>query len=147
MNAFRFPLQKALDWRRTQLTLEESRYRQQLAEVGALDRSRAEAEASGIRAEMEIRESSSVRGSDLAALDRFRIRMKSEQARIALQREAAIHELSGRQEAMLLARRRCRLLERLRERRLRDWQTKRDGELDDVASESYMAQWSRRRHE
>ena len=144
MNAFRFPLQKALDLRRTQLTLQESRYRQQLAEVGALDRTRAEAEASGLRAEIEIRQSSSVRGSDLAALDCFRLRVKRDQARIALQRQAAVHELSERQENMLLARRRAKLLERLRERRLQDWQADRDRELDEIASESYMAQWSRR---
>jgi hypothetical protein len=145
MKAFRFPLEKALDLRRTQLTMAESRYRQQLAEVGALDRSRAEAEASGIRAELEIRQNTSVRGSDLAALDRFRLRVKKDEVRIAAQRETAVGELSARQDVMLLARRRSKLLERLRERRLKDWQADRDRELEEVASESYLAQWSRRR--
>jgi len=144
MNAFHFPLQKALDLRQTQLTLEESRYRQQLAELGAIDRSRAEAEASGLRAEIEIRQSSSVRGSDLTALDRFRLRVKNDQARIAAQRETAVRELAVRQDRMLLARRRSKLLERLRERRLQEWQADRDRELEKIANESYLAQWSLR---
>ena len=44
---------------------------------------------------------------------------------------------------MLEARRRCRLLERLKERRLAEWTTARDRELDELASESYLAKWNR----
>ena len=38
MTAFRFPLQKALDWRRTQLELAEARLREQLAALAGIDR-------------------------------------------------------------------------------------------------------------
>jgi hypothetical protein len=44
---------------------------------------------------------------------------------------------------MLEARRRSRLLDRLRERRLEEWEATRDKELDEIASESYLAQWNR----
>jgi hypothetical protein len=44
----------------------------------------------------------------------------------------------------LEARRRCRLLERLRERRWTEWQLARDRELEELASDSYLAQWNRR---
>ena len=37
MTTFQFPLQKALDWRRTQLTLAEARVQQQLAALAAID--------------------------------------------------------------------------------------------------------------
>ena len=106
-----------------QLELEEARYKQQLAALAALDRQRADVEASGIRAEVEVRGWSPMGGSDLAALDRFRLRVKSEEARIAEQRVAAAAKVAERQEAMLEARRKCRLLERLRERRLSEWQS------------------------
>ena len=56
MKTFRFPLEKALDWRRIQLELEEVRYKQQVAQIAGLDRQRAELEASGIRAEIQVRE-------------------------------------------------------------------------------------------
>ena len=46
---------------------------------------------------------------------------------------------------MLEARRRCRLLERLKERRLAEWTTARDHEVEEIAAESYLARWSQRR--
>jgi hypothetical protein len=143
MNAFRFPLQKALDWRRTQLEIEEVRYKQQSAELAALDRQQAETEASGIRVETEVRAWPSIAGSDLAALDRFRLRIKKEEARIADQRLAAARKATEQQEKMLEARRRARLLERLREKRLTEWQSAQAKELDALAGESYLAQWNR----
>jgi len=51
MNSFRFPLKRVLDWRRTQLGIQEARYKQQAAALAALDGLRAEIEAEGIRAE------------------------------------------------------------------------------------------------
>jgi hypothetical protein len=85
-----------------------------------------------------------VTGRDLAALDHFRLRVKNDEARIAAQRVEAAREAAARQEAMLTARRRSRLLDRLRERRLEDWEAARDRELDEIASESFLAQWNRR---
>ena len=144
MNAFRFPLQKALEYRRKHLELEEVRYKHQLAALGELDRLRAETEASGIRAEIDVRQHSSVMGRDLAALDHFRLRVKNDEARLAGQRVEAAREAEVGQAAMLEARRRAKLLERLRERRLEEWETARDRELDEVASESFLAGWNRR---
>ena len=144
MNAFRFPLQKVLELRAKQLELAEAHYKQQLAELGTLDRLRAETESAGIRAEIEVRQQPSVTGRELAALDHFRLRVKNDEARIAAQRVEAAREAAVRQESMLLARRRSRLLDRLRKRRLEEWETARDRELDEIASESYLAQWNRR---
>ncbi|MBS1858436.1 MAG: hypothetical protein JST11_23905 [Acidobacteria bacterium] len=144
MKSFRFPLEKALEWRRKQLELEEARFRRQAAAVAALDRERAETEAAGIRAEIQVRQWGSVAGSDLAALDHFRLRVKNDEARIARDRAAAAAELAVRQESMLEARRRATLLERLRERRYKEWEAERDRELDEIAAESYLARWSRR---
>jgi hypothetical protein len=142
MNSFRFPLQKALDWRHIQLELEEARYKQQAAELGALDRLRAEVEASGIRVEIEVRAWDKLGGSDLAALDQFRLRLKKERARIADQRTAAARKVLEQQDKMMEARRRYRLLERLRDRRLTEWQSAHDKELESIATESYLARWS-----
>jgi len=144
MTAFRFRLERVLEWRRTQLELAEARFKQQAAALGALDRMRAETEASGIRAEIEVRRQSRVAGRDLEALGHFRLRVKSEETRIAGLRVAAAAEYAVRQKGMLEARRRVRLLERLRERRLAEWEEARDRELEELASESYLARWNRR---
>ncbi len=86
MKAFQFPLEKALDWRRTQLELEEVRYKQQVAALAALDRERAEIEASGIGAEVQVREWSPIAAGDLAALGNFRLQVKAREAEIARRR-------------------------------------------------------------
>ena len=48
MKSFQFPLEKALELRRTQLELEEAKHKRQLAAVAAIDRRRAEVDASGV---------------------------------------------------------------------------------------------------
>jgi hypothetical protein len=53
-------------------------------------------------------------------------------------------ELAARQAAVLEARRRYRLLERLKDRRWAEWQSAADRELDELAADSYLAQWARR---
>ena len=147
MTSFRFPLQKALDWRRTQLELEEARFKQRAAAMADLDRERAEIEASGIRAEFAVRHWQPLAGLDLAALGSFRLQVKQREVQLATRRADCQRELDARQAAMLEARRRCRLLERLKERRLAEWQSARDRELEELASESYLALWNRRSSE
>jgi hypothetical protein len=145
MKAFQFPLEKALDWRRVQLELEEARYKQQAAALAGLDRQRAEVEASGIRAEIEVREWRPIAAGDLTALGSFRQYVKSRESEIARLRFEAAQKLAEQQKVMLEARRRCRLLERLKEHRLTEWTAERDREVEEIAAESYLACWSRRR--
>ncbi len=142
MNAFRFPLKRVLDWRRTQLDLEEARYRQQAAKLAGLDRARAEIEAEGIRAEVQVREWRDVTSSDLEALSAFRLRVKARESRIAAERVDCAQVLAERQKAMLEARRKCKLLERLEERKMAEWTAARDKELEELAAESFLARHS-----
>jgi hypothetical protein len=113
-----------------------------LAEIAGLDRKRAEVEASGIRAEIQVREWRPIVASDLAALGNFRTFVKAQESAIARQRVEATKKLAEQQQLMLQARRRCQLLERLKERRLTEWTAERDHELEEIASESYLARWS-----
>uniref|UniRef100_Q02C60 Flagellar FliJ protein n=1 Tax=Solibacter usitatus (strain Ellin6076) TaxID=234267 RepID=Q02C60_SOLUE len=141
MKTFHFPLEKALEWRRIELELEEARYKQQSAELTALDRRRAEIEASGIRAEIQVREWTPVAAGDLSALGSFRVRVKNDEAELAGRRAECQRKLADQQKQMLEARRRCRLLERLKGRRLADWKHTRDSELEQIAAESYLSRW------
>ena len=144
MKSFQFPLEKALELRRVQLELEEAKHKRQVAAVAAIDGRRAEIEASGIRAEIEVRQWSPIGSGDLAALGNYRLKVKSEESALARHRFDAAQKLAAQQKQMLEARRRCRLLERLKERRLAEWTAERDKELDEIAAESYLARrsWS-----
>jgi hypothetical protein len=145
MNAFRFPLQKVLDWRRTQLELEEVRFRQQSAAMADLDRASAQLSAAGSTAERQVRGWNPVAGGELAALGSFRLHVKLKETELAVPKAECRKELGRRESVMLEARRRLRLLERLRERRLAEWCEERDKELEALASEAYLAKWKRRR--
>ena len=141
MTSFRFPLQKVLDWRQTQLDLAEVRYKQQAAALAELDRARAEIEAAGVKAELQVRDWGQLQGRDLAALGSFRLHVKIQEKQIQALRAECERVLVERQNAMLEARRRCRLLERLKERRLLEWKAACDHEMEELASESYLARW------
>jgi hypothetical protein len=145
MTTFKFPLQRALDWRGTQLELAEARVEQQLAALAALDQARAELEAMGKRTELEVRQFSPLGGGDLSALGTFRLTIKVRGRELVAKRAECLKELAVRQAALVECRRRCRLLERLKERRLTEWRSAAEKELDEVAADSYLAQWARRR--
>jgi len=57
---FRFPLEKVLDWRRSELDLAELKFQQLTAAVAAVDGALAELETAGIRAEILVRDWSQV---------------------------------------------------------------------------------------
>ena len=143
MSNFRFPLEKALAWRRTRLELAEARLEQQLASLTCIDRDRTELESEGRRAEVEVRALPQVAGEDLEALAQFRRRLQQRMAELAAKRVECLRELAVRQAAVLEARREFRLLERLREKRRAEWQAERDRELEQLAADCYLAGWSR----
>ncbi|HEY2016254.1 MAG TPA: hypothetical protein VGH38_22275 [Bryobacteraceae bacterium] len=142
MTSFRFPLQRVLEWRRTQLELEEIQYRRQVAALAELDRQRADLETAGKVAEAQVREWNPLAGGDLEALGGFRLHVKARQRDMVAPRAECLKQLERQQQRMLEARRRLRLLERLKERQLKEWRTVCNKELEELASESYMAKWS-----
>ena len=144
MTTFRFALQKVLDWRRTQLEVEEVQFRQQLARLAELDRTRARWSAQGASAEQQVREWKPVAGSELEALGSFRLHVKLKETELAIPRAQCRKELDRQQNVMLETRRRLRLLERLRERRQAEWVQAGNKELADLAAESYLAKWKPR---
>ena len=143
MTSFRFPLEKVLSWRRTQLEIEQARYGQKVAAVAALDHARAELEASGIQAEAQVRGWNRVAGSDLAALGGFRRAVRVKEAQVAKRRAESAQAADAHLKLVLEAQGRCRLLERLRERRQAEWNAANERDLEQLATESYLARFAR----
>ena len=141
MTNFQFSLQRVLDWRRTELALQESKLGQAVAALAAVDNARAEIAVAARSTEVEVQGRSSIAGCDLHALDDYRTHVRVQEKALSARRIECVRQLAAQQVCMLEARRRCRLLERLRERRLAEWTLAQDRELEAVASESYMAQW------
>jgi hypothetical protein len=112
-----------------------------MADLAAVDRARAELEASAIRAEFELRRCPMLAGSDLRALAEFRAHVRAEEAGLAARRTECAKAAAKQQAEMLTARQRCRLLEGLKERRIAEWTAAVDRELDAIAAESHLAKW------
>jgi flagellar export protein FliJ len=144
MKGFCFRLQKVLEWRRTELDLEQARLEQEMLESMKLDSERADLEAAGIRSEFEVRAWRPLTGSDLAALAAFRRHVVGKEKQIEDLREEARRKLESRKTAVIEARRRCELLERMKQRRREEWQAAADRELEQAAAESYLARFARR---
>jgi flagellar FliJ protein len=143
MKTFRFPLQKALELRARQLELEEAKFQHAAAALAAVDRERDLLLSARTQAEALVRGAEPVPGEDLAALGAFRRHTEIEQKRIAQRRAQSEKALEEQRGVMLEARRRLRLLEKLKERRHAEWSAAEAKELEEMASESYLAQWRR----
>jgi len=143
MKRFQFRLARVRDFRRQQFEVEEAKLevlraeRQQIEEESL----RLENEATGTRNSLMV--IGSVEAQDLVAADRYlrflAIEMKRQAAKMA--------DWQGRtakqQQAMVEARRRVRLLEKLEEKQLRLWKEEANREQENLSSELYLARWKK----
>lgn len=144
MTRFHFRLDSVLAWRKAQLEAAEFRLRQALEAAARVEAEIAAIEVSRMEAEREVRAADAVTASDLWALSAWREALRGRAASLAARLRECEAETLRRREEAALARRRCRLLERLRERRLAEWDYEQSRELDNFASDAYLARWNAR---
>jgi flagellar export protein FliJ len=141
MKRFDFSLAKVRDYRRQQLELEEVRLQSLLGERLALEleSSRLETEVRETRCSLMV--TSSAESQDLTASDMYLRHLAAEKKRHA----AKVAEWQARavkqQQAVVEARRRVRLVEKLEARQFRVWKASADRELENLAAELYLARW------
>jgi hypothetical protein len=142
MKRFEFRLDRVLEWRRTQLEIELARLATLAEQAQAIDRRRREIQADYIAAERSLLASADIDAADLAALDRYRIWVREESARLAARRAEWEQKICEQRGEVMAARRRCRLLERLKQKRLAEWNAEFDREIESLAGELYLARRS-----
>src|SRR4051794_15200726 len=121
MKRFEFPLARVRDYRREQLDAEEAKLQVLFAERHAL-----EAESGRLASEaLETRHSLMVTGSaesrDLAAMDAYVRHLEVVKKRHALKLIEWQVRAAKQQQAVVEAKRRVRLMEKLEQRRYREW--------------------------
>jgi flagellar export protein FliJ len=145
MPAFHFRLERVLTWRRTELRIAEAQLERLQGELRAIE---AAAEAVPRRleaAQNSVTQSGSVRGSDLASIETFRQWSLREGRRLAACAVEARKAIAKQTDAVVLARRGVKLVERLKERRRDAWKADADHELEAMAGEFAVSQWRRDR--
>jgi flagellar protein FliJ len=140
---FRFPLQRVLEWRALQLRVEEEKLAGlqqhhasllQLGEKLAAERNRSQA---------QLFSSGTAAGSDLQSWALYQARLVKQQEILKTQLAQCEKLTVEQRQRLLKARTDHRVLEKLKERRWKQWVYLNDRELEDTAAEVYLSKWSR----
>lgn len=134
-----------MDWRRTQVQLEEGKLDRLYAELRNIE--------SRLKETLEEREQSgrlliaggSATGAELAALDRYRKAAAAECKRLAESAAASRRLIDAQLKVVIDKRRDVKLLEQLHARKLQAWNTDLAREIDREAGELHLVKFASRR--
>ena len=142
MKRFVFTLERVREWRQKQFAIEEAKLERLFSELGAIQAARVNVDEEQRRNDESVITAAGVTSLELRALDEFRRFARSERERL-MRLEIDCGKRIAEQQALILeARRRCELLDRLKERKLRGWTAEFDREIEAQAAEAYLAKWN-----
>src|SRR5713101_4380302 len=143
MTRFHFPLEKVRDFRRRQLEVEEAKLEALHTERQALVAESAHLESEAAQTRVSLMVTGVADAQDLVASDLYLRHLSAGKKRLAARVADWQARAAKQQQAIVEARRRVRLLEKLENRKLREWQKGVDREQENLASELYLAKWKR----
>lgn len=143
MDRFRFPLEKVLRWRSLEFIREQELLKRLINEQIRLQMLTAKLSAEKSQLDLSLATLPDLRGEDLRGLNAFAQRLRRQTEELATRRARSERDLAAQQKKYNLAKQRVRLLEELRASKLKNWQYQEAAELEQLASESYLATWNR----
>jgi len=142
---FHFSLEKVLRWRSVELTAEEAKLKALLQQQLHLQGQLAEVSAERSKLISSLGAIPDLRGDDLRTLTACGLRLRRTAEDLAQQLLKLGRDLAKHRKRYSEAKRRVRLLEELKERRLAEWKYAEAAQLEELASESFLANWNRER--
>jgi flagellar FliJ protein len=143
MKIFRFPLQRVLEWRALQLRVEEEKLAGLQQQLASLFQLREKLAAERNRSESHLFASGTAAGSDLQSWALYQARLAKQQELLKTHLAQCEKLIVEQRQRLLKARTDHRVLEKLKERRWRQWVYLNDRELEETAAEVYLAKWPR----
>lgn len=143
MKSFHFSLQRVLDWRTLQLRAEEEKLAALAQQLASLIHREQSLNAAQRKSESGVLESAVIGGADLRALAGFQLRIRTERESLRAGRAQCEAQIAEQRKRLVRAHQDCRLLEKLKEKRLTAWTYLSARELEDTAAESYISRWLR----
>jgi flagellar export protein FliJ len=140
---FHFPLDRALDWRRTQARIEESKLERLYTALRTIDAQDVALHNERTQTETALLSAGEVTGQELAALGAFQRHVRAEQARLKQARQECGKKIAAQIEAVTGKRRDVKLIENVKRRRLDGWTAELGREIDRDADEAFLAKWNR----
>jgi flagellar export protein FliJ len=139
---FQFRLEQVLAWRRAESEVVEYKLRRLSLELDQIERSRAQVALDRTTAERGLLRASAVSGADLSAHAAHLAGLDRQEQVLRQRREVQERLVSEQHQRLTEARRRLRLLEKLKVRTFAEWRAAADRELEEFAAESHLARWN-----
>ncbi len=130
MKKFNFPLDRALEWRKGQVSIEEGKLEKLNGEIRSIEARQAAVALACAESQRNLRNATTATGYELEALDTFRRFTAAEHIRLESQKIAFRPKIAAQLKIVTVKRRDVKLLERLREKRLATWNFELDREID-----------------
>lgn len=138
MRKFAFPLGRVLDWRRTQLRIEETKLEPLYAELRSIEARLHETQRVREQSSHDLVASGSATGLELAAFDAFQRTSAAECVKLAESAAASRGRIAAQTQEVMRRRRDVKLLEHLHSRKLTAWNLELGREIDREASELHL---------
>ena len=145
MQRFQFRLDRVLDWRRKQCEVEESRLAACLAVAQDTERRIEALRAERTAIDRELLSRPAIPAADFLNLSRYRLRAGKEELDLGEERRQRMQAAAEQRVRVLQAQRRVKLLEKMRDRRLAEYDIAAARELEQAAAEAFLVRWSQAR--
>jgi flagellar export protein FliJ len=140
---FSFPLERVRHWRQTEVDLEQAKLQGFFAEFQKLQQSklnlRQQLDAAGAAAQEGTAAGAKYEADRFAGLEAFRQFVKRRELEIMMEETQCQRRIEEQRRKVTVARRNCKILERLREKALDEWNRAYAKELEEVASDLHLA--------
>jgi flagellar export protein FliJ len=139
MKAFRFPLERVLDWRQVQVRAEEEKLAALQQRLELLIRRAHALTAAEHKSKLSVLNAPSVQGSDLHSLTAFQAQVQKERAALTLEAAQCEKRIALQRVRLLKVQKDFKILEKLRERRLEDWTYSYNREVENAAADAHIS--------
>ncbi len=143
MNRFVFSLERVRQWRHTQVELEQAKLQSLVGELHRLadEQERLKQEQDRVEAAVQdiVANGGSIEAGELFRLDDYRHHLLGLRAQNLVKQREQETRIEKQRQVFLDARRRFRLLDKLRQGALREWEKQYERELENLASELHLA--------
>jgi hypothetical protein len=143
MSGFQFKLQRVLSWRESQLSIEEADLERLRFELTTVETALQELESRAAKEVELIQCSRSLNAGDLAGIANARKWVVFERKRLQARGADCLRRIEVKTASLMEARRKVRLMERLKERRHASWTQEENRAMEDLAGESAVNSWRR----
>lgn len=144
MKRFRFPLENARLFREQQLDAVERKLELLVRERRSIEDRHKALLVERAEEERILFTSAYAEAAELARLDRFRLFVRAEEARLALSARDCDQRVARQREQVIEVRRQFELINHLREKSMAAWRANYNKEQEDLAADLYLASHRRR---